>query len=173
MKRKFLDVLKEWKNKNEGIPFMLVGARQVGKTYVLNEFCSSNYSNYIYINFERDEKYLNIFEGSLNPEDIIEKLSTILGITIKGEETVIFFDEIQVSEKAITSLKYFCESKNKYNIVCAGSLLGVAINRFNSSFPVGKVKIEYLYPLDFEEFLIAIGKEKLSNEIKKALKLFV
>ena len=170
MKRKFTKILIEWKNSNTNMPFMLVGARQVGKTYIIQDFCQNNYEHYIYINFERDEKYQNIFNDTLDPEIIIEKLSILSGKKIDASKTIIFFDEIQVSERAITSLKYFSESKNKYNIICAGSLLGVALNRFKSSFPVGKVIIEYLYPMDFEEFLWATGNEMLADKIRLAFK---
>lgn len=145
---------------------MLVGARQTGKTYILEEFCKKNYTNYIYINLDKEDNIAEIFETTIIPEEIIEKIEIIKNIIIDIENTIIFFDEIQVSERAITSLKYFCESDKPYKIVCAGSLLGVKINRFKSSFPVGKVTIKYLYPMDFEEYLIALGETKLIDEIK-------
>ena len=165
MYRKIEEDLKTWKNDYK-MPFMLVGARQTGKTYILNEFCKNNFTNYIYINLDKEEKIQEIFENSIDPDVIIEKIEILKNVNILAEDTVIFFDEIQVSERAITSLKYFCESEKPYKIVCAGSLLGVKINRFKSSFPVGKVTIKYLYPMDFEEYLIALGEEKLINEIK-------
>ena len=165
MYRKIEEDLKTWKNDYK-MPFMLVGARQTGKTYILNEFCKNNFTNYIYINLDKEEEITEIFENSIDPDVIIEKIEILKNVNILAEDTVIFFDEIQVSERAITSLKYFCESEKPYKIVCAGSLLGVKINRFKSSFPVGKVTIKYLYPMDFEEFLIALGEEKLINEIK-------
>lgn len=148
------------------MPLMLVGARQTGKTYILEEFCKKNYTNYIYINLDKEDNIAEIFETTIIPEEIIEKIEIIKNIIIDIENTIIFFDEIQVSERAITSLKYFCESEKPYKIVCAGSLLGVKINRFKSSFPVGKVTIKYLYPMDFEEYLIALGETKLIDEIK-------
>lgn len=107
-----------------------------------------------------------MFESTIDPDVIIEKIEIIKNVVINPEDTVIFLDEIQVSERAITSLKYFCESDKPYKIVCAGSLLGVKINRFKSSFPVGKVTIKYLYPMDFEEYLIALGENKLIDEIR-------
>ena len=165
MYRKIEEDLKTWKNDYK-MPFMLVGARQTGKTYILNEFCKNNFTNYIYINLDKEEEIQEIFENSIDPDVIIEKIEILKNVNILAEDTVIFFDEIQVSERAITSLKYFCESEKPYKIVCAGSLLGVKINRFKSSFPVGKVTIKYLYPMDFEEYLIALGEEKLINEIK-------
>ena len=157
--------LKKWKNDSK-MPLMLVGARQVGKTYVLDNFCKENYEKYIYINLDKEEDISQIFESSIDPDTIIEKIEIIKNINIDIENTVIFFDEIQVSERAITSLKYFCESVKPYKIVCAGSLLGVKINRFKSSFPVGKVTIKYLYPMNFEEFLLSLNEDKLINEIK-------
>ncbi|MBR1679167.1 MAG: ATP-binding protein [Bacilli bacterium] len=164
--RKIKEDLKIWKE-NYKMPLMLVGARQTGKTYLLDNFCKNNYNNYIYINLEKDENAKKVFENSINPETIIEQLEILKNRTLNAEDTILFLDEIQVSERAITSLKYFCESDKPYKVVCAGSLLGVKINRFKSSFPVGKVNIKYLYPMNFEEFLIAIKEEKLLNEIKK------
>lgn len=166
MYRKLEQDLSKWK-KNYKVPLMIIGARQTGKTYILNKFCKENFENYIYINLEKEEIISNIFNETIDPEEIIEKIEIIKNIDINPNNTVIFFDEIQVNEKAITSLKYFCESEKDYKVICAGSLLGVKINRFNSSFPVGKVTIKYLYPMDFEEFLNAIKEEKLIKEIKK------
>jgi uncharacterized protein len=166
MYRKIEDQLNKWK-KDYKMPLMLVGARQTGKTYILDEFCKNNFNNYIYINLDKEENICEVFESSIDPKVIIEKIEIIKNVIINPEDTVIFFDEIQVSERAITSLKYFCESEKPYKIVCAGSLLGVKINRFKSSFPVGKVNIQYLYPMDFEEFLIALGEFSLIEEIKK------
>ena len=166
MYRKILEELKKWKEDYK-MPLMLVGARQTGKTYILEEFCKNNFDNYIYINLDKEENIGKVFEESIDPDTVIEKIEIIKNVIIKPENTIIFFDEIQVSERAITSLKYFCESEKPYKIVCAGSLLGVKINRFKSSFPVGKVNIKYLYPMDFEEYLIAINEAKLIDEIKK------
>ncbi len=164
MYRKIEEDLKKWK-KDYKMPLMLVGARQTGKTYVLENFCKNNFNNYIYINLDKEEDIAEIFKNSIDPDIIIEKIEIIKKVIINPEDTIIFLDEIQVSERAITSLKYFCESDKLYKIVCAGSLLGVKINRFKSSFPVGKVNIRYLYPMNFEEYLIALGEEKLIDEI--------
>lgn len=166
MYRKILEELKKWKEEYK-MPLMLIGARQTGKTYILEEFCKSNFDNYVYINLDKEENIGKVFEESIDPDTIIEKIEIIKNVIIKPENTIIFLDEIQVSERAITSLKYFCESEKPYKIVCAGSLLGVKINRFKSSFPVGKVNIKYLYPMDFEEYLMAINEDKLIDEIKK------
>lgn len=166
MYRKIEEELKKWKNDYK-MPLMLVGARQTGKTYILEDFCKNNFSNYVYINLDKEENIAEVFDNTIDPDTIIEKIEIIKNIVINPENTIIFLDEIQVSERAITSLKYFCESNKPYKIVCAGSLLGVKINRFKSSFPVGKVTIKYLYPMDFEEYLIALGETKLINEIKE------
>jgi len=166
MYRKIEQDLMEWK-KNSRMPLMLIGARQTGKTYILEEFCKENFQNYIYINLEKEKDVSNIFNETIEPEEIVEKIEILKKISIDIDNTIIFFDEIQVNEKAITSLKYFCESDKDYKIVCAGSLLGVKINRFHSSFPVGKIIIKYLYPMDFEEFLLGTGENKLIEEIKK------
>lgn len=166
MYRKIEEQLLEWK-KDYKMPFMLVGSRQTGKTYIIEEFCKKNFDNYVYINLDKEENMASIFESTIDPDKIIEMIEIIKNININLENTVIFFDEIQKSERAITSLKYFCESDKPYKIICAGSLLGVKINRFGSSFPVGKVVIKYLYPMNFEEFLISLGEIKLIEEIKK------
>ncbi len=165
MYRKIEEELTNWK-KGFKMPLMLVGARQTGKTYILDNFCKNNFNNYIYINLEKEENIREIFEETIDPKEILEKIEIIKKVIINPTDTIIFLDEVQVSERAISSLKYFCEDPKPYKIVCAGSLLGVKINRFKSSFPVGKVTIKYLYPLDFEEFLLALGEQKLIDEIK-------
>ena len=149
MYRKIERELKTWQD-NYKMPLMLVGARQTGKTYILDTFCKTNYKNYVYINLDKEENIKEVFDKTIEPSEIIEKIEIIKNIVINPLDTILFLDEIQVSERAITSLKYFCESDKPYKIVCAGSLLGVKINRFKSSFPVGKVTIKYLYPMDFE-----------------------
>jgi len=170
MKRKIMADLSDWKSNSlrNQKPYMLIGARQVGKTYILKEFCQENYAEYIYLNFEDNPGLLDVFEESLNPEDILSKLRIAYDFNIDVENTAIFFDEIQVCERAITSLKYFCESDVEYQVVCAGSLLGVAINRLKFSFPVGKVDRNVLYPMDFEEFLWATNRLEMAEEIRKA-----
>ena len=169
MKRKFYNTLIKWKENNMEKPLMVVGARQIGKTYIIEEFCKNEFKDYIYVNLLKDKSIKNIFEEEIDFEMKIKKFELEINKKIT-EETIIFFDEIQESEQLICDLKAFCESEKKYNIVCAGSLLGVKIKRFHSSFPVGKVKIEYMYPMDFEEFLIALGKEMWVEEIKRCFK---
>ena len=168
MERKMSKKLLDWKNNKEKTPLILYGARQVGKTYTILSFGKENYKNVAYINFEDNTEISKIFEQDLEVERIIKELSVKLGITILEEDTLIFFDEIQACERALTSLKYFAESKTKYHVVAAGSLLGIAINRQKYSFPVGKVKMLTLYPLDFEEFLWALDKKDLANMIRQA-----
>ena len=166
MYRKITKTLMEWKDHFKK-PLMLIGARQTGKTYIISEFCNQNFENYLYINLEKEENIQKIFQETIDPKEIIEQIKIIKNIRFNIEDTIIFLDEIQVSEEAISSLKYFCESNLPYKIICAGSLLGVKINRFKKSFPVGKVNIKYLYPMDFEEFLIALDELELINMIKK------
>lgn len=166
MKRKFWEELKEWKEKQSETPLMVVGARQIGKTYIIDKFCKENYKDYIYLNLMDEEGIVEIFNESIPTENKVKKMELLLGRLIT-EETIIFFDEIQESEKLISALKYFCESKKHYNIICAGSLLGVKLKRFSSSFPVGKVIIKYMYPMTFEEFLDAIGYANIIPEIRK------
>jgi len=167
MKRKFYNTLRLWKQNNLNMPLMVVGARQIGKTYIIDKFCKENFQEYLYINLDKEKNISDIFEQTIEPEEIIRKIELIKGKKINVSETVIFFDEIQVSEDAITSLKYFCESELPYKIICAGNLLGVKINRFHSSFPVGKVLIHTMYPMDFEEFLWALDKTMWADEIRR------
>ena len=168
MQRKLYDNLLYWKNNKIKMPYMLIGARQTGKTYILTDFCKKEFNDFLYINLDSMEEFRQIFEETLKPKEIIKNIEGLLGKSVDIENTVIFIDEIQVSERAISSLKYFCESEENYKIVVAGSLLGVKVNRFKSSFPVGKVWINYLYPMDFEEFLMAIDENKLLELIKES-----
>ena len=167
MFRKLYKTLKNWESSQTPEPLMVVGARQVGKTWIIKKFLEEEYPEYLYLNLEEQRDIASVFEGNLSPETLLLQIGQLLGKRIT-EEIPIFFDEIQVSERAITSLKYFCESNKNYRILCAGSLLGVKLNRFQSSFPVGKVRILHMYPMDFEEFLIAGGEELLRDGIQEA-----
>lgn len=167
MKRKIYNDLLNWKENSINIPLMIIGARQIGKTYIIKEFCKNEFENYIYINLLDNPQIVDLFEQSIPTEEKFTKMQWILNENIDLEKTIIFFDEIQLSEKLISNLKYFCESDKPFKIICAGSLLGVKINRFHSSFPVGKVKMEYMYPMDFEEFLMATSSQGLIDEIYK------
>lgn len=168
MKRKIENILQNWGKKEDHLPFMLIGARQTGKTYILRKFANSaGFENIVEINFYEKTIYKDFFSKSLNPQDIVHEIELYFQKPLSPENTIFFFDEIQDCEQAIASLKFFAESKKQYHIVCAGSLLGVKINRLKTPFPVGKVQIEYLYPMNFEEFLWATNKEMLADEICK------
>ena len=166
MKRFFEKQLNEWMRKAKPLPLMLVGARQTGKTYLLQALSNNNFEHQVYLNFAEMPGYKDFFMPSLNADDIVARMELFFNRKFDLEKTIFFFDEIQDCEQAIASLKYFAESKQRYRIVTAGSLLGVKINRMKSSFPVGKVQIEYLYPMDFEEFLWAIEEIMLADEIR-------
>lgn len=167
MKRKIYNELIKWKKEDINTPLMVVGARQIGKTYTIDEFCKNEFTNYIYINLLNNKEIIEIFKENINTEEKIKKMELSLGHTIDYENTIIFFDEIQESEELISALKFFYESKVSCKIICAGSLLGVKINRFHSSFPVGKVRIITMYPMNFEEFLWAMDYEIAIPEIKR------
>ncbi len=168
MYRKIMRYLKEWKDSVHRKPLILQGARQVGKTYSILEFGRTYYENVAYFNFETNPKLNVTFEENISPDYLIPILSHIAGQTIVREKTLIVFDEVQLCERALTSLKYFCEDAPDYHIIVAGSLLGVAVNRAKFSFPVGKVDMKTLYPMDMEEFMTAMGEETLVDEIKKS-----
>ena len=172
MRRKIEEKLLTWKNKTENrMPLLLYGARQVGKTYILTKFGETQYDNTVYINLETNLSVASYFSNDISPERLIRFLETTVNDVITPGRTLIIFDEIQSCERALTSLKYFCEMAPEYHIAAAGSLLGVAIHREHYSFPVGKVESMTLYPLDFEEFLWANGKKRLSLEIRSAFDL--
>ena len=166
MYRKVISELVEWKNRKNRMPLVLYGARQVGKTHILLEFAKQYYENTAYFNFENNLSLPSYFDRTIDEKKIIEYLETEISQQIIPGKTLIIFDEIQVCERALTSLKYFNENAPQYHIVCAGSLLGVAINREKYSFPVGNVDSIIMHPLDFEEYLLAFGEEKLRDEIK-------
>ena len=167
MKRKILESLVKWKISEERKPLILNGARQVGKTYILEQFGAEHFENVVYLNMEIEGAVRDFIEKELSPRKIIQFIEVSKKQEIIPGKTLIFFDEIQACKRALTSLKYFCEQTPEYHIVSAGSLLGVAINREKYSFPVGKVNEFCMYPFDFEEFLWALGYEKLAEEIKK------
>jgi len=151
---------------------LLQGARQVGKTYILLSFGKEHYKNVAYFSMEESNEIPAIFERDLNPERIVRELALLSGQSILPEDTLIILDEIQACEKALTSLKYFAERAPQYHIVAASSLLGVALKREKYSFPVGKVDMLYLYPMDFEEFLWAVGQKEIYELIREAYDAF-
>ena len=166
MQRKVFEYLAEWKTSPYRKPLILQGARQVGKTYSVLEFGRKHYDNVAYFNFETSPRLAETFAENIEPDYLIPILSRLANQTIVKERTLIFLDEVQLCERALTSLKYFCELAPEYHIIVAGSLLGVAVNREQFSFPVGKVDIKTLYPMDMEEFLLACGENELVGEIK-------
>ncbi len=159
MERKIIKELVKWKKSTERLPLILQGARQIGKTYAIESFGKQHFNNYLTINFESNLQAKNIFDGDLIPNRIINELSILYNFSI-DENTLLFFDEIQSCERALTALKYFAELAPHYSVIAAGSLLGVAVHRTQYSFPVGKVILKNMYPLDFEEFLWAISDKK-------------
>lgn len=167
MYRKIMSFLEAWKDSKHRKPLILQGARQVGKTYSILEFGRTHYENVAYFNFETNPKLAGTFEENISPDYLIPILSHMAGQTIVKEKTLIVFDEVQLCERALTSLKYFCEDAPDYHIIVAGSLLGVAVNRARFSFPVGKVDIKTLYPMDVEEFMLALGEDAFIQQIKK------
>lgn len=166
MQRKIYSELVIWKDKSGRMPLIVNGARQVGKSYILHEFGKQEFDNYIIVNLEVDKALAEKFDETLTPSAIIQYLESAHSQRIIPGKTLIVLDEIQACERALTSLKYFCEQVPEYHIVAAGSLLGVAINRQKYSFPVGKVNEITLFPMDFEEFLWALCRENLAGLIR-------
>ncbi len=168
MKRKIEEKLVIWKNKTKDRkPLVLNGARQVGKTYILKVFGNKYFKNTVYVNLEINKQVRAYFEENLEPEKLLLFLEAAAEEKIIPGETLIILDEIQACEKALTALKYFCEETPEYHIAAAGSLLGVAINRNQYSFPVGKVETMELFPMNFEEFLWAMGRDFLVSRIRE------
>jgi len=159
--------LDEWKNSPHRKPLILQGARQVGKTFTVLEFGRTRYDNVAYFNFEMNPMLGRTFDGDISPDYLIPVLSHICGQTIVRERTLIVFDEVQLCERALTSLKYFYENAPGYHIIALGSLLGVAVNRAKFSFPVGKVDMKTMYPMDIEEFMLALGEDMLVERIRE------
>ncbi len=165
MERKIYRDLLDWKNSPGRKPLIIQGARQVGKTYIVNYFAGKEYSNSVYCNFEKDGRLCEFFTD-LSPASIVRKLSLYKRKEILEGNTLIIFDEVQACPEALTSLKYFNEEANGYHVIALGSLLGVSVNRGNYSFPVGKVQFLNMYPMDFEEYLAARGETDLIGMIR-------
>ena len=155
MKRKIMQKLQQWRSGKARKPLLLNGARQVGKTYVLEYFGQAEFVRTHYLNFEENSTIHQIFDGDLSPQIIIQQLEFHLNATIDINDDLLILDEIQACPRAITSLKYFCEKLPGLAVCAAGSLLGVQLNE--ASYPVGKVDILHLYPMTFIEFLMALG----------------
>ncbi|MBO5372036.1 MAG: ATP-binding protein [Lachnospiraceae bacterium] len=169
MYRKAIEKLKQWKNKKERLPLIILGARQVGKTWLMKEFGKECFEEICYINFENPGEIGDIFEGSIQPNRIIELLGVYHGKKISPENTLLIFDEIQEVPRALTALKYFAEEAPEYAICCAGSLLGVTLHK-GTSFPVGKVDFITINPMSFEEFLLANNETMLLEWTKEHYK---
>ena len=187
MYRDKIEDLKKWKESKNRKPLIIRGARQVGKTWLMQEFGRQYYEKCAYINFDDNSRMEKLFEDDFNIDRIIQGLKIESGVNIEPENTLIIFDEVQETPKALKALKYFCENANQYHIISAGSLLGVAIHE-GTSFPVGKVDFLDLAPLSFFEFLDALNEKELldilrnndidminvfSNKYKDYLKLYL
>lgn len=180
MKRKITQQLIDWKNRSDHKPLILQGARQVGKTYILEEFGRQHYKNYIKVSLDLVTDVRKFLKDNINPLEIIAYLETLYNVRIVPHDTLVILDEIQDCKRALLALKYFQEDYPQYDVVAAGSLLGVAVNQGNKpdqeetqekqeeefSYPVGKVDELRLYPMDFEEFLWAMNMDVLAEDIR-------
>ena len=160
MERLIIKKLEEWKNSLHRKPLILRGARQVGKTWVMKEFGKRYFKNVAYVNFDNNSAMKNAFESDFDINRIILAISAETGVSIKPNETLIIFDEVQEVPRALSSLKYFCENALEYAVIAAGSQMGVALHK-GTNFPVGKVDLMTLYPPSFIEFLMACENEQM------------
>lgn len=167
MKRKIYNNLLKWKNKKSYKPLLVLGVRQCGKTYIIDEFCKNEFKYYKKINLFNDTDVINLYKSNLSSDKKYHDLKLLLNFDFDKEGSILFIDEIQECEELISELKYFNEKHSNVRIICAGSLLGVKLARLKKSFPVGKVNRLYLYPMDFEEFLIAMNENMLLEYIKE------
>lgn len=162
MYRLAMEQLLKWKSNTHRKPLIIEGARQVGKTWLMKEFGKQAYDSTVYINFDSNSQMATLFAADLDVKRLILGLELYSGKKISPDHTLLIFDEVQEVPRALASLKYFCEDAPQYHIVCAGSLLGIALHE-GTSFPVGKVDFLKLYPLSFKEFLMAIGKGRYAE----------
>lgn len=168
MKRDIMQKLVEWKDRTDRKPLLLTGVRQCGKTYVCKEFGERYFEDIAYFSFEGNKGLSSVFDYDYNVDRILDELGNIVrGKEIVPGKTLVIFDEIQACPNAVTSLKYFCENRRELHVICAGSLLGVAVKRDNISFPVGKVDRLRMYPMTFSEFLRADGGEALYEGVQR------
>ncbi|MBP3464958.1 MAG: ATP-binding protein [Angelakisella sp.] len=165
MYRIAIEKLYKWKNSKRRKPLIIEGARQVGKTWLMKEFGKQAYADTVYINFDSNSRMADLFSADLDTDRLILGLELYAGRKINPENTLLIFDEVQEVPRALASLKYFYENAPQYHIVCAGSLLGIALHQ-GTSFPVGKVDFLKLYPLSFSEFLMATGNERFAELLK-------
>lgn len=165
MERTAISELYEWKSHSDRKPLIVRGARQVGKTWLILDFAKKAYEQYVYVNFEEDSFLNHVFEDDFDIDRIITAISLRTQQDI-GKDTLLIFDEIQAAPRGVTALKYFCEKARDYHVIAAGSLLGIAMHR-SDSFPVGKVDFVDLSPLDFHEFLLAMGEDRIAGLLMK------
>ena len=165
MYRIAIEKLYKWKNSKRRKPLIIEGARQVGKTWLMKKFGEQAYADTVYINFDSNSRMADLFSADLDTDRLIMGLELYAGRKINPENTLLIFDEVQEVPRALASLKYFYENAPQYHIVCAGSLLGIALHQ-GTSFPVGKVDFLKLYPLSFSEFLMATGNERFAELLK-------
>lgn len=165
MYRNIIERLRKWKDKKDRKPLILAGARQVGKTYILKRFGEEEFANVAYINCEDNVLAKNLFMEDYNMQRIILAIGAITGQSIEPGRTLIILDEIQESPRGLSVLKYFCEKAPQYHVAVAGSLLGITMHK-GESFPVGKVDVLHIYPMTFDEFLLAKGKQQLFDILR-------
>lgn len=168
MERAEMRRLLDWKSSPQRKPLLLFGARQVGKSYLIEQFARENYEKYALFNLEEDPRLARAFDGNLDPRTVISNLSQITGHTLDTENMLYVFDEAQVSNRALTALKYFQEANFSHPVIAAGSLLGVAVNQRYYSLPVGKVNTMVLHPMTFDEFMGATGHALMLEGIREA-----
>ncbi len=166
MERKIYKQLIDWKNASSFKPLIVLGVRQCGKTYIIDEFCKNTFKHYKKINLLYDEDVIKLYSGNESSEKKYNDLKTLLDFDFEQEDSVLFIDEIQECDELISDLKFFNERHSNVRIICAGSLLGVKLAKLKKAFPVGKVSRLYMYPMDFEEFLIAFNQQSLIDKIK-------
>lgn len=165
MYRKIVSKLEDWKKSKTRKPLILLGARQVGKTWIMKEFGKTCYDSVAYVNCDEEPLAKNIFEADYSISRIVLTVQAITGIKVEAGKTLLIFDEIQEAPRGLHCLKYFCENAPEYHIIAAGSLLGVTLGH-KESYPVGKVNMLRMHPMDFEEFLLAMGEEKLLEPLQ-------
>lgn len=166
MYRMAIEKLLKWKESKRRKPLIIEGARQVGKTWLMKEFGRQAYADTVYINFDSNSRMAELFASDLDTDRLLMGLELYAGRKINSDNTLLIFDEVQEVPRALTSLKYFYENAPQYHIVCAGSLLGIALHQ-GTSFPVGKVDFLKLYPLSFKEYLMAVGKERFAELLNR------
>jgi predicted AAA+ superfamily ATPase len=169
VQRKLYNELLAWKQSGAVKPLLVMGARQIGKTYSIQEFAEREYECSFSFNLQDRADIVELFDMNINTQEKVDRLELLIGRAVDFEHTLLFFDEVQQSEKLIEAMKFFAESPRHYNIICAGSLLGVKLKRFKASFPVGKVKLLHMHPMDFEEYLWACGEKLLAQHIRECL----